>query len=192
VETYSRSLGDLFEMQTSADEVAFLGLLCRLLGARKVVEVGVFTGFGTLALARAVPADGRVVALDITDKWLSAGRAAWAEAGVAERVDLRVGDARASLASLLAADGPGSFDLAFIDADKTSVGDYYEACLALVRPGGVVAVDNTLWGGAVVDPLVDDASTRAIRALNARIHADERVDPVMLPIADGLTLARKR
>jgi len=179
-------------MQIGADEASFLALLARLLGARRAVEVGTFTGYSALAVAGALHADGRLVCCDVSREWTDVGRPFWTEAGVAERIDLRIAPAAQTLRDLLRDPGEGTFDLAFVDADKSSYDDYYELCLRLVRPGGVVAIDNTLWSGWVADPAHDDADTVALRRLNQKIHDDERVDACLLSIGDGLTVARKR
>lgn len=175
-------------MRSSVVQAQLLALLIEVIGARAVLEIGCFTGYGTLAMALALPADGRIVSLDVNDHWAAIGRRFWAAAGVEERIDFRSGLAVEGLAALAAA----SFDLVYVDADKKSYGLYYEEALRVVRRGGIVALDNVLWGGAVADP--DDSSRQAnsLRALNAMIHADQRVTPVLLPIGDGLTLARRR
>ncbi|MEU5158999.1 class I SAM-dependent methyltransferase [Streptomyces sp. NPDC020875] len=179
-------------MQLMAEEGQFLGLLAGLVGARTVVEVGTFTGYSTLCLARALPADGRLVTCDISPRWPRIGRPYWERAGVADRIEVAVGDAADTLARLLDELGPGSVDLVFIDADKTGYARYYEDALPLVRPGGLIAVDNTLFFGRVVDPGADDTDTEAIRKFNEALRDDERIDLTLLPFADGLTLARKR
>jgi O-methyltransferase len=179
-------------MRSSAEQAQLLAFLIELIGARRVLEIGCFTGYGTLAMALAFPSDGRVVTLDVNADWAELGRRHWQAAGVADRVELRLGSAKDSLDRLLADGAAGSFDLAYVDADKKLYDFYYERALELVRPGGVVAVDNVLWSGRVADPRDTDRQTRSLRALNAKIHADPRVSPVLLPIGDGLTLARKR
>jgi O-methyltransferase len=179
-------------MQVPPEEGQLLSLLARLVNARAVLEIGTFTGYSTLCLARALPAGGRVVTCDITDRWPSIGVPYWERAGVADRIDLRVGDARETLAKLRAEEGPDGFDLVFVDADKTGYPEYYEQCLALVRPGGLIVVDNTLFFGRVVDPAAQDPDTEAVRELNTRLHGDERVDVSMLAVADGITLVRRR
>jgi predicted O-methyltransferase YrrM len=167
-------------------------MLVRLLGARRTLEVGTFTGYSALVVAEALPADGRVVACDVSAEWTAIGRRYWAEAGVADRIDLHLRPAVETLDELLAGGGKGSFDFAFIDADKTSYEAYYERSLALLRHGGLVGIDNTLWSGAVIDVGRNDADTAAIRAINGKIRQDARVDMVLLPVGDGLTLARKK
>ena len=179
-------------MQIGADLGAFLALLARAIGARRAIEIGTFTGYSALAVASALPENGVLVACDVSEEWTAIGRRYWEEAGVAARIDLRLGPARDTLANLLREHGPGSFDLAFIDADKTSYDAYYETCLGLLRAGGLIALDNTLWSGKVADPAANDDSTRALRALNAKIAADPRVDMCLLTIGDGVMLARKR
>jgi predicted O-methyltransferase YrrM len=167
----------------------------RLIGARKGIEVGVFLGYGTLAFALALPDDGRVVGLDVSSVFVDVGRPYWQKAGVAHKIDIRVGPAVQSLRDLLADARDGDFnqyDFAFIDADKANYGTYYDLLLELIRPGGVIFIDNVLWHGRVVDPACQDADTCAIRALNARIATDPRVDVSMLTVGDGLTVAIKR
>jgi len=179
-------------MQIGVDQGKLMALLVKLVGARRTLEIGVFTGYSALAVALALPPDGRVVACDVSEEWTAVGRAHWQKAGVADRIDLRLGRATKTLDGLLAGGEAGRFDFAFIDADKESYGAYYERCLQLVRAGGLIAIDNTLWSGAVADPAKRDADTDAIRALNDAIHRDERVDAAMLTVGDGLTLARRR
>lgn len=179
-------------MQVAPEQGQFLGFLMALLGAQQVVEIGTFTGYSTLCMAEALPDTGRLVACDIDAEAPAVGRRYWDEAGVAGRIELRIAPAAASLDALLAEGAGARFDLAFIDADKENYDLYYERCLDLVRPGGVILLDNVLWGGAVIDPAKTDAATEAIRALNVKLHADARVDLSMLPLGDGLTLARKR
>jgi caffeoyl-CoA O-methyltransferase len=179
-------------MQIGPDQGLLLGLLVRMLGARRVVEVGTFTGYSALAMAMALPPGGRIVCCDVSEEYTSIARRYWRDAGVEDRIDLRLGPARDTLARLLAAEGPGSVDLAFIDADKTGYDAYYEACLQLLRPGGLIAIDNVLWYGKVADPSVKDADTAALRALNLKVRDDSRVDAVVLSVGDGLTLARRK
>ena len=178
-------------MQIAPEQGQFMALLVRLAGARRILEIGTFTGYSALALALALPAEGRIVACDVSEQWTEIARRYWQRAGVAERIDLRLAPALQTLDALIAEGGGGSFDFAFIDADKSRYLDYYERSLSLVRPGGLIAVDNTLWGGSVVDPAKTDADTAAIRAFNAALHADPRVELSLVPIGDGLTLARK-
>jgi predicted O-methyltransferase YrrM len=179
-------------MQISADQGALLALLVRTIGARRAVEIGTFTGYSALAVAAALPVDGKLVCCDISDEWTRIGKRYWAEAGVAGRVDLRLGPALATLAALLRDDGANSFDFAFIDADKSNYDGYYEACLKLVRGGGLILLDNMLWGGQVALPDAHDADTDALRALNAKIRDDARVDACLLSVGDGVMVARKR
>jgi predicted O-methyltransferase YrrM len=179
-------------MQIAPEEGAFLAMLVRLLPARRILEVGTFTGYSSTAMALAQPDDGHVTCCDVSREWTDIARRAWTDAGVADRMELRLGPAVDTLDELLGAGQAGSYDMAFIDADKASYDAYYERSLQLVRSGGVIAIDNVLWSGRVADPSADDEDTVAIRALNAKIAADERVDVVMMPIADGVTLARIR
>jgi predicted O-methyltransferase YrrM len=179
-------------MQIAPEQGQFMAMLVRLLNAREILEIGTFTGYSALAMALVLPPDGRIVACDINDEWTAIGRRYWREAGVAERIDLRLAPALQTLNALLADGGQDRFDFAFIDADKTGYHAYYEACLKLVRPGGLIAVDNTLWDGRVADDSVQDADTCTIRAFNAALHDDVRVDVSLVPIGDGLTLARRR
>lgn len=179
-------------MQISPDQGQFMALLAKLTGAKKVLEVGVFTGYSSLVVALALPAEGRIVACDISEEYTRMARRYWQEAGVAHKIDLRLGPAADTLAGLVAAGEAGRFDFAFIDADKENYLVYYEHALQLLRPGGLVLVDNVLWGGRPIDPEAKDESTEAIRAINAKMGRDERVDVSMLPVGDGLTLARKR
>ena len=180
-------------MQISPEQGAFMAQLVRLVGARRVIEVGTFTGYSALVVAEALPADGSIVACDTSAEWTAIGRPFWERAGVADKIDLRLRPALETLDALLAAGEAGRFDFAFIDADKVNYDAYYERCLQLLRTGGVVGIDNVLWGGRVVDAAADDdEDTRAIRALNAKVRGDARVDATMLPIGDGFTLAIKR
>ena len=178
-------------MLSAPEQGQFLALLAQLIGARKCLEVGVYTGYSTLWVALALPHDGSVLACDVSEKWTAIARRYWEEAGVAERIDLQLAPALETLDRLLAADQAGSFDFAFIDADKENYPDYYERTLQLLRPGGLMVIDNTLWSGAVADTSRQDPETCAIRALNELVHADDRVQMCLLPVADGLTLARK-
>ena len=175
-------------MQIAPEQGAFMGLLVRLTGASRILEIGTFTGYSSTAMALALPDDGRITCLDVSREWTDRARQAWTDAGVADRVELRIGPAVESLGQL----EDDSFDLAFIDADKTGYDAYYTGCLRVVRPGGLILIDNVLQSGRVTDPAADDDNVRAIRALNERIAADERVDVVLLPLADGLTMARIR
>ncbi|MFZ1427053.1 MAG: class I SAM-dependent methyltransferase [Geminicoccaceae bacterium] len=179
-------------MRSSAEQAQLLALLLELMGGRRALEIGCFTGYGTLAMALALPPEGCVVTLDVNANWAEIGRRYWRAAGVEDRIELRLGLALESLDGLLAEGAAGSFDLAYVDADKKGYDSYYERALALVRPGGIVALDNVLWHGEVANPDNDDHQTLALRELNAKIHGDLRVTPVLLPIGDGLTLARRR
>jgi len=179
-------------MQIGPDQGQFMGLLLELIDARNVLEVGTFTGYSALAMALALPEDGRLVACDVSEEWTSIGRRYWEEAGVAHRIDLRLGPAEDTLETLLEEGRGGTFDFVFLDADKTGYDAYYELALELLRAGGLIAVDNTLWEGKVADPAVTDADTEAIRAFNLKVKDDERVSLSLVPIGDGLTLARKR
>ncbi len=179
-------------MQVSPEQGQFMALLVELIGARTTLELGVFTGYSSLCVALTLPDDGRIVACDVSERWTDVGRRYWKEAGVEHKIDLRIAPALETLDSLIAEGRAGSFDFAFIDADKGNYTEYYERCLTLVRPGGLIAVDNTLWSGAVADAADEGDDTLAIRALNEHIHADERVTMSLLPIGDGLTLAVKR
>jgi Predicted O-methyltransferase len=178
-------------MQISPEQGQFMALLVKLLGARHTLEIGVFTGYSALSVALALPADGRILACDISEEYTRIGRRYWERAGVAHKIDLRLAPALETLDAELAAGASGRYDFAFIDADKTGYADYYERCLQLLRPGGLIAIDNVLWSGAVAQPAQGD-DTRALQALNQRLHDDERIDLSMLPVGDGLTLARKR
>lgn len=179
-------------MQISPEQGQLMGLLIELTGARRTLEVGVFTGYSSTVVALALPADGRLVACDVSEEWTSVARRYWREAGVDSKIELHVQPALQTLDGLLAAGEAGSFDFAFIDADKTAYDAYYERCLTLLRPGGLIAVDNTLWSGAVADSSDQRESTRAIHALNVKMAADSRVTTSLIPIGDGLHLARKR
>jgi predicted O-methyltransferase YrrM len=179
-------------MQIAPEQGQFMQLLLKLVDARRVIEAGVFTGYSSLAMALALPDDGRILACDISEEYTAIARRHWAAAGVAAKIELVLGPARDTLDARLAAGEAGSYDFAFIDADKGGYLDYYERLLALLRPGGLIAVDNTLWDGAVADPADRSPDTVALREFNARLHADERVDLSLVPIGDGLTLARKR
>ena len=179
-------------MQISPDQGQFMALLVKAMGARKVIEVGTFTGYSALVVAGALPADGKLVACDVSEEYTSVGRPHWNKAGLALKIDLRLGPAVETLDAMIAAGESGQYDMAFIDADKENYGLYYESCLALLRPGGLILVDNVLWGGRVADPAEQDESTQAIRALTKKMHADERIDFSMLPVGDGLSLAVKR
>lgn len=179
-------------MQIAPEQGAFMSLLAEVTGARRYLEVGTFTGYSALAVALAMPPDGHLLCCDVSEEWTSVARRYWSEAGVADRIELRLAPALETLDALLADGAEGSYDYAFVDADKTNYGAYYERLLRLMRPGGLMLFDNVLWGGDVIDPAIDDEDTRAIRDLNDHLASDERVSVSMLPVADGLTLARKR
>lgn len=178
-------------MQISPEQGQLMQLLVRMLGSNQAIEVGVFTGYSALAVALALPEDGHLLACDISDEYTRIGRPYWEAAGVAHKIDLQLAPALATLDARLAAGAAGRYDFAFIDADKTGYDGYYERCLLLLRPGGLVAIDNVLWGGSVARA-AEDADTAALQALNSKLHRDERIDLAVLPIGDGLTLARKR
>jgi predicted O-methyltransferase YrrM len=177
-------------MQISPEQGQLMALLARLTGARRYLEIGTFTGYSALAVALALPADGQVVACDINPDWTAIARRYWREAGVAGKIDLRLAPALETLDQMLR-ERVAAFDFVFIDADKENYDAYYERALKLTRAGGLIAIDNVLWGGAVADPARDDAETRAIDALNRKLHADPRVELSLLPVGDGLTLAWK-
>jgi predicted O-methyltransferase YrrM len=179
-------------MQISPEQGQLLEMLLRLIGARRAIEIGVFTGYSALTIALALPADGHLLACDISDTDTRLGQPYWRSAGVADKIEFVVAPARQTLQGKLSSGEAGTYDFAFIDADKTGYDAYYELCLQLLRPGGLVAIDNVLWGGSVARPADGDADTEALQALNVKLHTDERVDIVLLPIGDGLTLARKR
>ncbi|WP_019626376.1 class I SAM-dependent methyltransferase [Thioalkalivibrio sp. ALJT] len=179
-------------MQIAPEQGQFMALLARLMGARRYLEIGTFTGYSALAVALALPEDGEVVTLDNSAQWTATARRYWERAGVSGRIRLEPGAARDSLQALEQRGETGRFDLAFIDADKTGYPDYFEHCLRLVRAGGLILVDNTLWHGTVADPDDEREDTRAIRAFNNALHHDERIDLSLAPIGDGLTLARRR
>ena len=179
-------------MQIGPEQGQFMALLARLMGARRCIEIGVFTGYSSLAVALALPGDGSIIALDVSEEWTSIARRHWRRAGVEGKIDLRLGRAMDTLDTLISLQESGRFDLAFIDADKGNYLGYYERCLELVRPGGLILLDNTLWSGAVADPANQEPDTVALRALNEALHRDDRIDLAQLPVGDGLTLARKR
>ncbi len=179
-------------MQIAPEQGQFMAFLVKLMGARKTLEVGVFTGYSTLAVAQALPDDGKIIACDINEQWTQVAKSFWQRAGVADKIDLRLAPANETLEALLNDGRQNQYDFAFIDADKTSYDNYYELCLQLIRPGGMIMIDNVLWNGAVIDPSHTDEDTLAIRQLNEKLVHDKRIDLVLLPLADGLTLARKR
>lgn len=178
-------------MQIAPEQGAFLALLAKLVGARQTFEIGTFTGYSALSVALALPEGGRVIALDVSKDYTDRARRYWKEAGMDGRIELRLGPGLDSLDRMIAAN-EGPFDMAFIDADKSNYDAYYERALRLLRPGGVIALDNMLWSGAVADPSIDDPDTSALRALNTKIQSDARVDMALATIADGVMLARKR
>jgi len=182
---------EFFDMQISPEQGQFMRVLIEVLGARRALEIGTFTGYSTLCVALALPKDGALVACERRETWVSLGKPYWVEAGVDDMIDLRIGKAVSTLDDMINVGEQNSYDFAFIDADKKNYLTYYEQCLTLLRPGGVLAIDNVLWGGRLVDDTLDDRATIAIRELNDRIHHDERVSMCMLPVGDGLTLARK-
>jgi len=187
--TETEALGAISLMQIAPEQGAFMTLLARAIGARRAVEVGTFTGYSALCVARGLPADGRLIACDVSEEWTAIARRYWQKAGVAQKIDLRIGPALDTLRGL-PADPP--FDLAFVDADKPNYRNYYEEILQRLRPNGLILFDNVLWMGQVLDAASTDASTQAIRALNDFLAHDARVEAVMLPISDGLTIVRKR
>jgi len=180
------------QMQIGPEQGQFMQLLVRLIGARRCLEVGVFTGYSSLAVALALPDDGYLLACDVSEEWTAIARRFWKQASVERKIELVLRPAAETLAERLAAGDGGTFDFAFIDADKVGYQRYYELTLALLRPGGLVAIDNTLWSGRVADASVHDENTVALRAFNEALHKDERVDLSLVPVGDGVTLARKR
>jgi predicted O-methyltransferase YrrM len=178
-------------MQIGADQGAFMALLVRLIGARRALEIGTFTGYSAMAVAAALPPGGRLITCDVSEEWTAIARRYWREAGLSDTIELRLGDARGTLAALRIEAGDSSFDFAFIDADKPGYDGYYEACLHLVRPGGLILIDNVLWSGKVADPEILDPDTVALRALNAKIREDSRVEACLVAIGDGVMVARK-
>lgn len=179
-------------MQIAPEQGQFMRLLAELLGVRRAIEVGVFTGYSSLCIAEVLPEDGRLLACDVSERWTAVARRYWQEAGVEHKVELCIGPALHTLDARLEAGEEGAYDFAFIDADKEGYLPYFERCLRLLRPGGLVCVDNTLWDGAVADPTDQSLDTVALRAFNKALHADERISLSLVPIGDGLTLARKR
>jgi caffeoyl-CoA O-methyltransferase len=185
----TQTLGGISIMQIAPEQGAFMTLFARAIGAKRAIEIGTFTGYSALCLARGLPDDGTLICCDVSDSWTTVGKPYWEKAGVAHKIDLRIAPAVETIAAL--PESP-TFDLAFIDADKRGYPAYFDGLLPRMRPGGVILVDNVLWGGRVVDPEVRDEDTDAIRRFNDQVAADRRVECVMLPIADGLTLLRKR
>ena len=182
---------DAAGMQISPEQGQLMRMLAGLVGARRAIEVGVFTGYSALSVALALPDDGELVACDVNEEWTAIARRYWSEAGVASKIRLRLAPALETLDALVREGRAGEFDMAFIDADKTSYALYYERCLALLRPGGLVLVDNVLWGGSVADDDDRSEDTVALRAFNDRLGDDSRIELCMLPVGDGLTIARK-
>jgi len=180
------------DMQVAPEQAQFMRFLVRLIGARRTLEIGVFTGYSALAVASELPSTGTLVACDVSDEYTEVARRYWAEAGVADRIDLRIAPAEETLSALLENGQDGTFDFSFIDADKERYDTYYEQSLELLRPGGVIALDNMFRGGRVADLDVQDESVQAIQHLNEKLHDDDRVELSMLPLADGVTLAMKR
>ncbi len=179
-------------MQIAPEQGQFMALLVQLMGAKKTLEVGVFTGYSTLVVALALPPQGKVVACEVNQEYAAIACRCWQQAGVADKIDLHVAPAQETLAQLLRDGQAGTFDFAFIDADKSNYDSYYEQALQLVRPGGLIAIDNVLWSGRVADPQVQDNRTKKIRALNQKLHQDRRISLSLVPIGDGLALAWKR
>lgn len=179
-------------MQVSADQAQFMALMLRLINARRVLEIGTFTGYSALVMADALPDDGEIVACDKSEEWTNMGKVYWRQAEVDHKITLRLAPALDTLKQLVDDAQQNSFDAAFIDADKTNIRNYYEYCLTLLRPGGLIMIDNVLWGGSVIDPAKQDEDTNAIREVNNFVFQDERVDMSLVPIGDGLTLARKK
>lgn len=180
------------QMQISPEQGQFMALLVELIGAHKTLEIGVYTGYSSLAVALALPDDGKIVACDINQKDADMARNFWQAAGIAQKIDLRIAPAVQTLDQLIAAGEQNTFDFIFIDADKSSYDTYYEKSLILARQGGLIMIDNTLRNGDVADPNIDDRITQSIRLLNAKLHADARISLSLLPVSDGITLARKR
>lgn len=178
-------------MQISPDQGQFMQMLVKLMEAKRTLEVGVFTGYSSLSVALALPADGQIVACDVSEDYTSVARRYWTEAGVAHKIDLRIAPATETLQKLLATGEQNSFDFAFIDADKNNYDAYYEYALQLLRPGGLILIDNMLWHGAVIDETRQDPDTVAIRTLNKKLHTDARIDLSLVPIGDGVIMARK-
>jgi len=181
-----------FNMQISQEQAQFMSFVLKLMNVKAALEIGTFTGYSALAIARALPADGQLVACDVSTEWTSIARSYWKEAGVDEKIELKIAPALNTLDNMIDSGQSGTFGFAFIDADKSNYVDYYEKCLQLLYPGGVVCVDNTLWGGAVADADVQDEDTMGIRAVNKRMFEDDRVNSTLIPIGDGLHMAHKK
>jgi predicted O-methyltransferase YrrM len=190
--TETAGLGGVAIMQIAPEQGAFMAMLARLIGAKRIIEVGVFTGYSSLAVALALPDEGRIIACDVSEEWTGRAKGYWAEAGQAHKIALKLAPAVETLDGLLSAGEAGRFDMAFIDADKSSYDAYYERLLQLLRPGGLILLDNMLWSGAVTDLKDTSPDTVALRTLNAKIKSDERVDMALLPVGDGVMMARKR
>ena len=189
----ARTLGGISMMQIAPEQGTFMNLLAHAIGARYAIEVGTFTGYSAICVARALPPDGRLLCCDVSEEWTAIARRYWEQAGVAEKITLKIAPAIETLQALPGLDAGGQpIDFAFIDADKTSYRRYYEELLLRMRPGGLILIDNVLWNGAVVDSKIQSADTRAIRELNDFLVTDDRIDMVMLPVSDGLTICRKR
>ncbi len=188
----ARKLGGIAMMQIAPEQGTFMNLLARSIGARFAVEVGTFTGYSAICVARALPPDGRLLCCDVSEEWTAIARRYWAKAGVADQITLKIAPAIETLRALPADDPDNPIDFAFIDADKSNYRIYYEEVLKRTRVGGLILIDNVLWNGAVIDPTAQTADTRAIRELNDFLATDDRIDMVMLPISDGLTICRKR
>jgi caffeoyl-CoA O-methyltransferase len=178
-------------MQVSPEQGQYLALMARLIGARRTLEVGTFTGYSSLVVALALPEDGQIIACDVNKEWTDVARRYWNEAGVAHKIDLRLAPALETLRALIASGGKNTFDFAFIDADKSNYQAYFDSAIELIRPGGLIAVDNVLWHGRVIDAAEQDRDTLAVREFNRKLHTDARVEISLVPMGDGLTLARK-
>lgn len=187
--TLGHSLG---RMQIAPEQGQFMALIAEIIGARRMIEIGTFTGYSSLWLASALPPDGHLLCCDLSEEWTNIAKAYWQEAGLSDRIELRLAPGLETLDTLLREGEGGSYDLAFVDADKVNYPNYYALCLRLLRPGGVLMFDNTLWGGATADASRQDEDTLGIRRLNVLVHEDARVSASLVPIGDGLTLIRKR
>lgn len=186
------AMGGISRMQIGPEQGAFMGFLAGAIGTKLVLEIGVFTGYSSLAVALAMGPQGRLTACDLNEEFVPKARGYWRAADVERQIELRLGPAKDTIVALIAEGRSNLYDMAFIDADKTSYDAYYEGALKLVRPGGLILIDNTLWSGAVADLKIGDADTLALRALNEKLHGDERVDYCLTPMGDGLTLCRRR
>lgn len=179
-------------MQIAPEQGQFMALIIKLMGAKRIIEIGTFTGYSSLCMAQALPDDGTIICCDISTDWTDMAKRYWDQAGVSHKIDLRIAPATDTLSNLISNAGTDTFDAAFIDADKENYDTYYEACLKLLRPGGLIMLDNMLWSGRVIDDTQQDEDTQAIRALNQKLKSDERIDLSLLPMADGITFALKR